>query len=332
MNKEEKEFYDYAAYYDIDDFTDLSIAEVAILQFLARYSSPVVRHELYTQIKQFIEFQEDPSKLSLINKSSSDNEKFYKWVEKKKTYSTSSFYNSLDVLEERGLLKTSKTEQKKGVKIEPTKFTHYVPKLLLKFLINTIVLNKEEDRLISSLKYFQEGKRVLSVWFSEFIVFSLVEKVSKNVDKMYILPKNETNLDISIYRKDKIIVTNIDNQKIREPENDFDAVIVPVYKRNPKFYGMPREQILKEISRVTKPNGFICLITLADLPLTNNPYADELINLYKLLMNNRIFQKEELKEDMVKAGLKQIEVHEEQGLLIGTGFNGLTNSLTGGKI
>jgi len=323
MKKEKKEFYDYAAYYGVADFSDLSIAEVATLQFLARYSNPVIKHELYTQVKQFIEFQEDLSKLNMFNKSVEDNNKFTKWIEKEKTYSTSSFYNSLDVLEERGLLKFKKSEQKKRIKIEPTKFTSYIPKLLLKFLINTIVLNKEEDHLISSLKYFQEGKRVLSVWFSEFIVFSIVEKIAKNVEKMYILPKNESNLDISSYKKDKIIVTKIDNQKIREPENDFDAVLVPVYKKEPKFHGMGREQILNEIKRVTKPNGFICLITLADLPLTNNTYADELINLYRLLMNNRIFQKEELKEDMERAGLKRIEVHEEQGLLVGTGFNSM---------
>ena len=61
MKKEEKEFYDYAAYYGISDFTDLSIAEVATLQFLARYANPVIRHELYMQVKQFVEFQEDLS-------------------------------------------------------------------------------------------------------------------------------------------------------------------------------------------------------------------------------------------------------------------------------
>ncbi|MFX1274264.1 MAG: hypothetical protein ACFFBP_10955 [Promethearchaeota archaeon] len=322
MKKEEKEFYDYAAYYGISDFSDLSIAEVATLQFLARFTIPVIRHELYTQIKQFIEFQEDHSMLNAFSRTSENHSKYYEWIKKKKTFSTSSFYNSLDVLAERGLLQFNKSETKKRLKIEPTKFTNYIPKLLLKFLINNIVLNREEDRLISSLKYFQEGKRVLSIWFSEYIVFSIVEKLAKTVEKLYILPKNESPLDVNVMKKEKIIVTNIDNQKIREPENDYDAVIVPVYKKNPKFHGMTRKQILDEIIRVTKPNGFICLITLSDLPSTNNPYADELINLYRLLMNNRIFQITELKDDMTNANLNNIEVHEEQGLLIGTGFNG----------
>ncbi len=334
MFDSDKEFYDYAAYYGISDFADLSIAEVIILEFLARYPNSVIRHELYTQVRQYLEYQEDFTPLMKLKKESEEKNKFYDYIQQPKTYGTSSFYNSLKNLEMRGLLKFSREENKKRPHIDPTMFTNYIPKLLMKFLINNLVLNEEDNRLkpqanifIDMLLDFSKNRnsthtrRVLSIWFSEFIVFSIIEQIAEHVDMLYILPKNETKVDISLLSKDKIKLSKLDNRKIYAPENEFDAVIVPVYKKNPKFFGLTRMDIINEIKRITKPRGLICLISMADLPLTKNQYANELIKLYKVLINNRLFTREEMENDLVKGDFLEVNVKEKDGLLIGTAFN-----------
>ncbi|MBN1801013.1 MAG: hypothetical protein JW891_05860 [Candidatus Lokiarchaeota archaeon] len=334
MIDNEKEFYDYAAYYGISDFADLSIAEVIILEFLARYTNSVIRHELFTQVRQFIEYQEDFTPLRRLNKESEEKRKFYNYVQKSKTYGTSSFYNSLKNLEKRGLLKFNHEENKKRPQIEPTLFTNYIPKLLMKFLINNLVLNEKSNKMKPQAGLFLDvmhefkksgklspSKRVLSIWFSEFIVFSIIEQIAEHVDMLYILPKNESKVDISLLSKEKIKLSKLDNRKIYAPENEFDAVIVPVYKKNPKFFGMDRIELLEEIKRVTKPKGLICLISMADLPLTENQYANELIKLYKVLINNRLFTHEEMESDLVNGGLMEVKISEKDGLLIGTALN-----------
>ena len=59
MKDETLDFYRYAAFHSIQDFADLSLAEIIALEFLVRYSKPIVRHTLYTEVKQLIEFQEN---------------------------------------------------------------------------------------------------------------------------------------------------------------------------------------------------------------------------------------------------------------------------------
>ena len=75
--------------------------------------------------------------------------------------------------------------------------------------------------------------------------------------------------------------------------------MIPVYKQDPKFYNLPREKLLKEIVRVTKPGGYIGLVAMADVPLTNNIYANELINIYRMAVGNRIFSDDQLKDEII---------------------------------
>jgi hypothetical protein len=101
------------------------------------------------------------------------------------------------------------------------------------------------------------------------------------------------------------------------PNEFFDGVIVPVYKQNPKFFKMSRQEILTEIKRVCKQEGLIGLVAIAPVPLTENFFMNELIKLYNLALNNRIFTEVELTKDMQDAGLKDIKIYRHEGLLIG---------------
>ncbi|MEJ2280209.1 MAG: hypothetical protein P8Y70_21045 [Candidatus Lokiarchaeota archaeon] len=53
----EEEFLEYAKYHNISDFANFSIKDIITMQFLVRYREPIVRHLLYTEVKQFIEFK-----------------------------------------------------------------------------------------------------------------------------------------------------------------------------------------------------------------------------------------------------------------------------------
>ena len=316
------DYYQYALYHTISDFTDLSIAEIIILQFLARYSEPVVRHVLFTEVKQFIEFREQKSPVKLEDNPQSF--KFQEFISVPKKLSTGKFYYSLDKLERRGLLTYNGTTGK--VSINPTGYTNFIPKLLLKFLINNNVMETTEYRE-NFFKTFlnkvenQRFNRVLSIWLSEYVPLSILNQLSSFSNEIYILSKNEINQSKPVINKGKYRYSEIVGGLFRERENFFDATFIPVYKKTPKFYGMTRNKLLQEVMRVTKPNGYIILITVADFEMTDNIFINELIKLYKATLVNRIYTYEDLYDEMHNSRLKKIDIFEHQGFLIGIAIN-----------
>jgi len=322
MTQKEDDFDKYAAFHNIAEFSHLSIAEIIALLFLGRYKDPIVRHTLYTEIKQLIEFKEnDPYKNKRDTREES-SKKFFNAINGDKKYYSSSFYNSLNNLHEKGLLQINKKKEK-GTKstIGPTPYTQFVPKLLLKFLINNNIMDSPEFFLEEIMEKIGNKKfeKVLSIWFSEYEVLSIVKQLSKFASEVFILSKNVSNGDLN---KGKLNNTShiemIEKDKMFSIPNEFfDGVLVPVYKQNPKFFEMSRQEILTEIKRVCKQEGLIGLVAIAPVPLTENFFMNELIKLYNLALNNRIFTEEELTKDMQNAGLKRIKIYRHEGLLIG---------------
>ena len=218
-----------------------------------------------------------------------------------------------------------KKRRSKGKKttVEPTSYTHIVPKLLLKFLINNNIMDSPDFYLKDIMETIsnQKFEKVLSIWFSEYEVLSIVTQLSKFATEVYILSKNIPNGDLSKVKMKKVYHLEMIGKQFSLPEEVFDGVLVPVYKKNPKFYDMSRQEILGEIIRVCKPNGLIGLVAIAPVPLTDNFFMNELIKLYNLALNNRIFTEEELRKDMKDAGLNNIEIYPHKGLLIGVSKN-----------
>jgi len=316
------DYYQYALYHTISDFADLSITEIIILQFLARYSEPVVRHVLFTEVKQFIEFREKKSPVKLENNPHSH--KFQEFITVPKKLSTGKFYYSLDKLEKRGLLTYNGTTGK--VSINPTGYTKLIPKLLLKFLINNNVMETTEYRENFFKKFLdkvgnQKFNRVLSIWLSEYVPLSILNQISSFSSEIYILSKNEINHSKPVINKGKYRYSEIVGGLFREREDFFDATFIPVYKNTPKFYGMTRNKLLQEVMRVTKPNGYIILITVADFQITDNIFINELIKLYKAALINRIYTYDDLYKEMYSNRLKNIDIFEHQGFLIGIAIN-----------
>jgi hypothetical protein len=316
------DYYQYALYHTISDFADLSISEIIILQFLARYSEPVVRHVLFTEVKQFIEFREQESPIKLEDNPHSH--KFQEFITSPKKFSTGKFYYSLDKLEKRGLITYNGTTGK--VSINLTGYTTYIPKLLLKFLINNNVMETTEYRENFFKKFLdkvenQKFNRVLSIWLSEYVPLSILNQISSFSNEIYILSKNEINQSKPVTGKGKYRYSEIVGGLFRERENFFDATFIPVYKKTPKFYGMTRSKLLQEVMRVTKPNGYIILITVADFEMTDNIFINELIKLYKAALMNRIYTYDDLFNEMNSNKLKSIDIFEHQGFLIGIAIN-----------
>ena len=320
MTEKQNTFFDYASYHTISDFADLSITDIITLQFLVRYSNPVVRHTLFNEVKQFIKFKEriiEVRENSILPQAS---DKFYNFVNLSKKLSTGSFYYSLEKLEKRGLLTSNGKTGK--VSINPTQFTNYIPKLLLKFLINNNIMDSNEYRdnffkkILTKIE-INHFNRILSIWLSEYVPLSIANQLSDFTEEMYILSKNEINKSKINKNTDKYRYTEIIGGLFREREDFFDASFIPVYKKNPKFFNLTRNKILNEVIRVTKPDGHIILITIADIKITDNIFLNELIELYKAAYNNRTFTVEELREDMSDVGLIDVDIFEHQGLLIG---------------
>lgn len=323
MTNEEEDFIEYARYHNISDFANFSIKDIIALQFLVRYREPIVRHLLYTEVKQFIEFKEkSPVKKNYSIKLDYEK-KFNEFINEKKQLYPPSFYNMLNNLEEKGLLRFQENGSGKIPNIEATPYTNYPPQLLLKFLINNNVMVSEEFREEFSKRFTEKIKnrhfnRILSIWFSEYVMVPIIKLLSDYTDEQFVLSKNGSEFSNGVQIED-IKITEMISKHISAPEEIFNAVIIPVYKKNPKFHKMDRIEILKETARVIISDGLIILVAIAKIPFTKNIFLNELIKLYNLALNNRIFSKEELRLDMEKANFLDIEIFEHQGLLLGMG-------------
>lgn len=320
------EFLEYANYHNINDFINFSIKDIITLQFLVRYRKPIVRHLLFTEVKQFIEFKEKPPEKQDLPSPPQYEKKFFNFVREKKKIYPPSFYNMLDNMEEKGLLRFREDPSGKLPNIEATPYTNYVPQLLLKFLINNNVMVSEEFREDFSKKFLEkiENKkfeRVLSIWFSEYVVPPIIKQISEFSEEQYILHKTGTDQALSNSKMENVKFTEMISGQISAPENIYDGVIIPVHKKLPKFHDMAREEILKEIARVLRSDGLLIFVAIAEVPFTKNIFLNELIKLYNLSLNNRIFSEDELREDMNTINLKEKKIFEHQGLLIGLGKN-----------
>ncbi|MHA1763305.1 MAG: hypothetical protein ACTSYC_06040, partial [Promethearchaeota archaeon] len=137
--------------------------------------------------------------------------------------------------------------------------------------------------------------------------------------EQYILSKNNANTVLNGTNIKNLKFPEMSTGRIFAPEQIFDAIMIPVYKKDPKFHKMTRLEILKEVSRIIRPRGLVILVAITRIPPTENIFLNDLIKLYNIALNNRIFSVEELRSDMEQGGFSNIEIFEHQGLLIGMG-------------
>ncbi|MEJ2251367.1 MAG: hypothetical protein P8Y97_17160 [Candidatus Lokiarchaeota archaeon] len=154
-----------------------------------------------------------------------------------------------------------------------------------------------------------------------YLELEIINCFKEEIKKLYFLGKNFT---VNILKKVNIApfeVSTLYNQMIREPNDIFDIIIIPNYCRNPDLFGLSNDQLIKECIRVTKINGYILIIGREKVDPTNNFYANKLINHYNELFNRKgqIFSRYEIEDILGSINLKEIEIIEDKGLIVGIG-------------
>ena len=107
--------------FSISDVSNLSIVELIMLQILLRHGRPVIRHNLYNEVSQFLKSEKKKVANSINFKHlTPSGQKFYKFLQSKKKFSSSSLYYSLDNLEKKGLVKYNRIDKERVESVEAT--------------------------------------------------------------------------------------------------------------------------------------------------------------------------------------------------------------------
>jgi DNA-binding PadR family transcriptional regulator len=309
---------------------DLSMVEIISLDALIRYGGPIVRHSLYVIVNEYI--KNERISLSKIRKEilPKYEKKFYNYLDVKYTknsdLSTSSFYNNLKALEERGFIKFNRNEKDRVETVEATPLTKQVIKYLLQFFMDLSAIPDlpEFDRglaqLIQEKSGLQRLENLLVMWFERHVSLRLIKFLGDYSDEIFVLSKIEDYNEYNTKELEKVHFSRILNRKIREPDDVFEAVILPVYEKNIDFFKMDRIDVLKEIYRLLRLNGMIVIVCKAEFKTTNDIAADELLNIYKDSISDTIFNMKELDEDLALGGFDDIEIFPYKGMLVALAF------------
>ena len=120
------------SYTNIGDFASFSIVEIITLQTLLRHTEPIKRYALYLEINQLVH-------PLVYNSKISESEKEYEKFLQKSMISTSSFYNSLNTLNKKGLINFNKSKKGKVDTIEATEVTNVALKAIRQFFLRIMV-------------------------------------------------------------------------------------------------------------------------------------------------------------------------------------------------
>ena len=314
--------------FSISDVSNLSIVELIMLQILLRHGRPVIRHNLYNEVSQFLKSEKKKVANSINFKHlTPSGQKFYKFLQSKKKFSSSSLYYSLDNLEKKGLVKYNRIDKERVESVEATEYTEILNTNVLKYIIKTGLLMVEQNRLlpevinkVSELIGNKKFGTMLFIWFDNFINFESINISSSITENLFILSKKELYNIVEKYGLNNIQYTSLFNETIRESDNFFDAVIIPYHYRNANLYGMTKSTILKEAIRITKDEGVVIIHSFIDFPKIEHPFFNIFLEQVKDVYTEIIFYtEEEFRKELAGAGAKNIEIIEHKGHLYGLG-------------
>lgn len=312
----------------IRDIGNLSIVELLVLQKLMRHGRPVVRHLLFNEISQFLRSeQKKVANLINLNDLPAGAQKFYRFLKSKKKFSSSSFYYSLDNLESKGLVKFNYDNKDRVVSVEATKYTEILNSTVLKHIIKFGLLEAGQNRILpdiikEAIKLVERKKfgTMLYVWFNDVIDVEFVNALSKITDNLFLLSKKEVFENGIKFGLNNVQYSALFNDTIRESDNFFDAVIIPLYHKSDNLYDISSKTILKEAVRITKNNGIVIIYGFLPIPDINHGILNVFIKWVKNIYNDVIFYtEEEFKNELLGAGVKEVDIFTHKGQLFGIG-------------
>jgi DNA-binding PadR family transcriptional regulator len=314
----------------IGNLIDLSLVEIITLNVLIEYGKPIVRYTLYEIVNQFIQSNKLNTTKLENTKLKKYERKFFSYLQKKEqnnsNLSTSSFYNNLSNLEERGLVEFHLNHKGRVKKVETTKLANSLLKYLLQFFMDSSVIPdfiKFDEGLTDRIKKISNKEHlenIMAVWFSEHIFLRLINFFKALANEVFILSEKESYGNYTKTDLKDVHISKLYKKKIREPNDIIEMIAIPTYKKNIDFFGMNRVEVLKELHRVLQPGGMIIIVTKASFPFTEDEAADVLLKIYKESISDTIFTEEELKQDLEAAGFSKNKLFEYRGCIIGIGW------------
>jgi hypothetical protein len=306
----------------ITDFSDFTILEFIILQSLSNHNEPIIRHVLYQEVNQIIypnqtQLNEKQTEMEKINAE----QLFSQSLLPKKELSTSSFYNSLNTLSNFGLIKLNLN--KKG-KVDSVIATPLAKISLLTvnrhFLSNLIDEENAEIKVIPKLMSRLSKTRfesILSIWFQKRLDSKIISSLQSFTRELYML-SFETVKDEFKAKYKEISFSSMHKGLIREPNDLFEAIILPDYQKIFNLQDISKESFFHELVRIIKSEGWIITIVRSKVQNCNIAGPNLLFELYNQIQTEkgRIFSKEELIRDLESMGLLNPTIIEEDGLII----------------
>ncbi|MHA1508214.1 MAG: hypothetical protein ACTSO6_05860, partial [Promethearchaeota archaeon] len=168
--------------FSIKDIVNLSIVDMVMLQLLMKHTKPVVRHNLYNEISQFLTKEKQKvAEITNFNDVPAGAKKFKKFIQTNKIFSSSSLYYSLDNLEKKGLVKFNYDKKDRVESVEATQYTEILINTILKHIIEFGLIEAEQSKFLPEIIKEVVEEKVLSdledkkfgtmlyIWFSNFI-------------------------------------------------------------------------------------------------------------------------------------------------------------------
>jgi len=321
--------------FSIKDIVNLSIVDMIMLQLLLKRTKPVVRHNLYHEISNFLTREKQKVFTSTDFSDLPDGaEKFKNFLQSSngKKFSSSSLYYSLDNLEKKGLVKFNYDEKDRVESVEATQYTKILINTILKHIIEFGLIEAEqsiflpeiikevvEEKVFSDLGDKKFGT-LLYIWFSNFINIKCINIFSTLTNNLFILSNKEAFGNISKLGLENVQNTSLFSNTIRESDNFFDGVFIPYHFRNTNFKDVSKESILAESFRIVKEKGVVIIHSYTNVPDIDHAFLNIFTKWVKNIYTDVEFYSEKaFKDELLKAGAKEAEVFVYKGHLFGIG-------------
>ena len=319
--------------FSIKDIVNLSIVDMVMLQLLLKHTKPVVRHILYNEISQFLSKEKQKVAESTdFSDIPAGAEKFQKFLQTNKKFSSSSLYYSLDNLEKKGLVKFNYDKKNKVESVESTQYTEILINTILKHIIEFGLIEAEQSKFLPEIIKEVVEEKVLSdledkkfgtmlyIWFSNFINVKCINIFSTLTKNLFILSNKEAFENIYKLGLENVQNTSLFSNTIRESDNFFDGVFIPYHFRKTNFKDVSKESILSEAFRIVKENGVVIIHSYTNVPDIDHAFLNIFTKWVKYIYTDIEFYSEEgFKDELLKAGAKEAEVFVYKGHLFGIG-------------
>jgi len=319
--------------FSIKDIVNLSIVDMVMLQLLLKHTKPVVRHNLYNEISQFLTKEKQKvAELTNFNDVSAGAQKFEKFLQTNKKFSSSSLYYSLDNLEKKGLVKFNYDKKDRVESVEATQYTEILINTILKHVIKFGVIEAEQNKFLPKiikevveekvLADLQDKKfgTMLYIWFSNIINAKCINFFSTITNNLFILSNKEAFENVSKLGIDNVQNSSLFKKTIRESDNFFDGVIIPYHFRDTNFKDVSKEAIMKEAFRIVKKNGVVIIHGYTNVPDVDHAFLNIFTKWVKNIYTDvEFYSEEKFKDELLKTGAKEAEVFVFKGHLFGIG-------------